>query len=102
MLRAPHEIAGLRLALVEGRVNGSTYSGACACLVGTVANIRAVDYRTLGNGITPNSSRPAERWFLAIHEGSTPENSAVCALTVEWLDEFAGLLATATAAQVSA
>lgn len=97
LLRAPREIAGLRLALAEGRVDGSTYEGACACLVGTIANVRGQIYRELSGGIKPNSSRPAERWFLAIQKGDTPETNQVSKITVEWVDEFVGLLALAVA-----
>jgi len=92
LLRAPKEIEGVRLALVDGRVNGSTYSGECACLVGTIGNVRGVEYDNLGNGITPNSSRPAEQWFMMIKQGDTPENNHASKLAIEWLDEFKKLL----------
>ncbi len=98
LLRAPREIDGLRDALVGGRVDGSTYFGECACLVGTIAKVRDVNYAELGNGITPNSSRPAEQWFMSIGKGDTPENNSVSRLTVEWVDEFLGLLAAARVA----
>ena len=98
LLRATHEVSGLRAALVTGKVDGSTYEGACACLVGTIANVRgATNYRELGNGLKPNSSRPAERWFLAIKRGDTPETSPISKITVEWLDEFVTLLNAAKA-----
>ena len=42
LIRAPREVAGLRAALVGGKVDGSTYQGSCACLVGSIANIRGV------------------------------------------------------------
>ena len=90
LLRAPKEIAGLRAALVEGRIDGSTYEGACSCLVGTLAQVRGVRYQEMG--FSPDSSRPAERWFMAIKKGDTPENNVVSKITVEWLDEFVGLL----------
>jgi hypothetical protein len=96
LIRAPREIAGLREALVAGRVDGSTYEGACACFVGTISNVRGVSYESLGNGIKPNSSRPAERWFMSIRKGDTPETNQVSRVTVEWIDEFVGLLAMAT------
>ncbi len=99
LLRAPAEVAGLRAALIAGKVNGSTYKGDCACLVGTIANVRGVECYGLGNGIRPDSSRPIERWFLAITEGDTPETNQVSKIVVEWLDEFVELLAAATKAQ---
>ncbi|MFM9928181.1 pentapeptide repeat-containing protein [Variovorax sp. H27-G14] len=97
LLRAPHEIAGVRAALVEGRVDGSTYSGECACLVGTIANVRQADYSELGNGLKPSSSRPAEQWFMGIRKGDTPETNQASKLAVEWLDELVGLLMLAKA-----
>ena len=71
---APDEVGGLLQALWSGKVNGSTYSGSCACLVGTIANIRGCDYTDL-IGLKPNSSRPAETWFLQIKTGDTPVTS---------------------------
>ena len=96
LLRAPNEIAGLRAALVAGKVDGSTYEGTCSCLVGTIANVRGTGYCDLGNGIKPDSSRPAERWFMGIRKGDTPETNQISAITVGWLDEFVALLTLAT------
>jgi hypothetical protein len=84
---APNEVEGVLKALQEGRVNGSTYSGECACLVGTIANIRNCDYRELAV-IEPNSDRPAERWFMAIRTGDTPENHPITKITAEWVQEY--------------
>jgi Pentapeptide repeats (8 copies) len=95
LLRAPNEAAGVRAALVAGRVDGSVYEGECACLVGTIGKVRGVAFDELGNGIKPDSARPAEQWFMSINRGDTPENSQVVAITVEWIDEFLGLLAAA-------
>ena len=96
LLRAPREIAGLRAALLAGRVDGSTYEGECACLVGTIAHVRGGQYDALGNGLKPDSNRPIEQWFMSIRKGDTPETNSVSRITVEWLDEFVGLLASAT------
>jgi uncharacterized protein YjbI with pentapeptide repeats len=93
LLSSPFEIAGLRLALIEGRVDGSTYKGDCACLVGTIANIRHENYEDIG--IKPDSSRAAERWFMGIKKGDTPETNQISKITVEWLDEFTSKLAYA-------
>lgn len=85
---ARSEVPGLLKALKEGRVDGSTYEGDCACLVGTIANIRGVDYKYL-NGIKPDLDRPAEYWFLAIRKGDTPESNPIAKITLEWIEEFA-------------
>jgi hypothetical protein len=102
LLRAPREVAGLRAALIAGRVDGSTYEGECACLVGTIAHVRGGQYNALGNGLAPNSSRPIERFFMSIRKGDTPETSQASAVVVGWLDEFVALLAAAQTPQAAA
>ncbi|HWL53838.1 MAG TPA: hypothetical protein VNQ90_15470, partial [Chthoniobacteraceae bacterium] len=87
LLNAPAEVAGLKAALIAGEVDGSTYFGDCCCLVGTLARVSGVAHDDIP-GITPDASRPAERWFLAIRKGNTPENNAVAKLTLEWIEEF--------------
>lgn len=62
---APAEVPAVLAALKEGRVNGSAYSGECACLVGTIANARHCDYESIP-GLRPDARRPAEQWFLGI------------------------------------
>ncbi|MGL6121719.1 MAG: hypothetical protein ACRC1W_01520 [Shewanella sp.] len=81
------EVAGLRLALVEGRIDGSFYEGECACLVGTIANVRGVSYKQL-KGIDVDPASPAERFFLAIQKGDTPEANPFSAVVISWIDEF--------------
>jgi hypothetical protein len=95
LLRAPREVPALRAALMAGGVDGSTYEGECACLVGTIANARHANHRELGAGLKPDSSRPAERFFLAIRKGDTPDTNGAAKIAVEWIDEFAGLMAAA-------
>jgi uncharacterized protein YjbI with pentapeptide repeats len=77
----PQEVAGLLKALQEGRINGSSYEGKCACLVGTIANIKEIDYQQIPH----DSSRPAEVWFLNIRQGHTPENSVTAKITQDWI-----------------
>jgi hypothetical protein len=81
------EISGLKTALIEGKVDGSAYEGACACLVGTIANIRRENYKEMLD-IIPNAWRPAERFFTNIHKGNTPSNSAIGAIVLAWIEEF--------------
>ena len=91
LLHAIPEVQGLRDALVAGKVDGKVYEGECACLCGTIANLRHVTYEELP-GIKPDSSSPAERWFMGIAEGDTPETNQVSKLTVEWIDDFMSLI----------
>jgi hypothetical protein len=86
---AKHEVTELYKALLSGRIDGSTYTGECACLVGTIANIRHEDHKSLGINLRPDSSRPAEIWFLNIRKGDTPENNAVSAIVKDWTTKFA-------------
>jgi hypothetical protein len=62
------EVPGLISAIKEGRIDGSVYSGECACLKGTLANIKGVSVNTFEQDI----SQPAEQWFLMIRKGDKP------------------------------
>ena len=88
--QAPVEVAGLRAALVEGRVDGSCYEGECACLVGTIANVRGCPIDELD--LPQLSSRPAEQWFIPIRPGGKPgddsEGGFRSKLAVEWIDAW--------------
>jgi uncharacterized protein YjbI with pentapeptide repeats len=81
----PSEAHGLRQALLAGKVDGSAYEGECACLVGTVANLKQCPYTAMPL-LKPNSSRPIERFFLNIRPGDIPGNSLAAQLVLEWID----------------
>ena len=85
------EIPSLRQSLIDGKINGTCYEGECACLVGTIAIIRKCDYGLL-EGIKPDGSRPAEKWFYGIKTGDKPEDNYYSRMALEWLDEFQGLI----------
>ena len=84
---SPVEIPGLRKAIVEGRIDGSTYEGECACLVGTIANVKGCNYQKLET-VKANSNRPAEQFFMNIKKGDKPEKNQFSKLALGWLDEF--------------
>ena len=84
---SPLEVHGLIEALKNGKIDGSTYTGNCACLVGTIANVAHVDYNSLPN-LKPDASRMAEVWFLNIKEGDTPENSWWAKTALEWIEAW--------------
>lgn len=92
LLRARGEVGELLDALRAGKIDGSVYEGECACLVGTIANVRGVSYDNLGHGLDPDADRPAERWFWAIRPGDTPTTSQVAKITEGWIVEFLGLI----------
>ena len=84
---AGREVPALIDALKNGRVDGSTYTGACACLVGTIANVRGVYY----GQIEHDSHRPIERFFMGIKEGDTPETNPASKIAVEWAEAWLAL-----------
>ena len=83
---APHEVPGLIAAIVEGRVDGSVYTGECACLLGTIANVRGCSVDRLG--IEKDSSRPAEVWFMSLKPGHKSSNSQNVAIALGWICEW--------------
>ena len=85
--RVPDEVAGLLAKLRAGEIDGSCYEGACACFVGTVANLRGVRFDSMAD-LAPSASSPTERWFLAIRRGVTPDNHPVAAITDDWICEW--------------
>ncbi len=88
---APAEVAALRETMVNGKNEGSTYSGPCSCLCGTIAAKHGIDVDALGDelGIHPNASRPAEQWFIAIQEGDRPLD--VSDESIDWKEESEGV-----------
>jgi hypothetical protein len=79
------EVPALITALREGKVDGSTYSGPCACLVGSLENAGA-------KGLPHAPESPAERWFSPISKGDLPtgtnEGSFRARVALEWAEEF--------------
>ena len=84
---APNEVLGLLGMLRAGKIDGTCYEGECACLIGTIANIRHCSYKKLGD-LTPNASRAAERWFLALRPECTPQLHPVARITERWILEW--------------
>ena len=84
--QAPAEVPGLLAALRAGKVDGSTYQGACACLVGTIAN----------------PQRPAERFFLLIREGDTPDTNQAAGIAEGWIAGWLERMAAAFGAKEAA
>ena len=83
----PVEVPVLLDKIEAGLIDGSVYEGECCCLVGTIAVARGCGYQEM-EGLKPDASRPAERWFLAIRRGDTPDRSQVAAITVGWIEEW--------------
>ncbi len=81
------EVEGLKQSLIDGKVDGSSYEGECACLVGTIANVCNKKYDSLSI-LKPDSSRPAEIFFMFIEKGDTPKKSKWSKFAVQWIDEW--------------
>ena len=92
VLKLPGELEALRDTILAGKIDGSTYSGACRCLAGTLAHS---DPKYAGGciiaceGLTfeTNASSPRERFFTMIHPGNTPKNNAASKIALEWTNE---------------
>jgi uncharacterized protein YjbI with pentapeptide repeats len=84
----PAEVPGLRHALLEGRIDGGVYHGSCACLIGTLAQVRGCSAYDLDLLIALDSTRPSERWFHALCPGDTPTTSAIARITLAWIDTW--------------
>jgi len=81
------EVPGLIQAVEKGRINGQVYDGACACLVGTIANFRGQNPERL-DGIETNIDSPIEMFFLNIEESNNPYNHEVSRVVHTWLKEW--------------
>ena len=86
---AKPEVISLYDSIMRGKIDGTKYEGECACLKGTIANIKKCNYRDLKNGLKPDADSISERWFLAILEGDTPQSNQVAKITEEWMLEWA-------------
>jgi hypothetical protein len=97
--KLPGEVPYLRLAVIEGRIDGSVYYGECACLKGTLAR-KAVGftlqttsevmvYLRIALGIRCSlAESQAEQFFYHIEKGDTPATNPYAAVVLHWLDEF--------------
>ncbi len=86
---APTEAPAVLAALEAGKVDGSTYDGECACLVGTMEHAAQNSSRLdVLAQIPRDASRPAEVFFQRIRPGDTPSNSPDAALASVWVREF--------------
>ncbi len=72
------ELPEFRKKLIAGEIDGTQYSGECACLIGTMGNLdggidkvcKTIPFYEKG---THNAG---ESWFLNIHKGDKPEDNA--------------------------
>jgi uncharacterized protein YjbI with pentapeptide repeats len=91
LLRAAPEIDNLKKSLVEGKIDGSTYEGECACLCGTLEKSNSSEIRQRIHGLR-NPSRPIERFFSLIRPNDTPENNEAAKIVIKWIEEFEQLI----------
>ena len=82
------EVPALLAALRAGEVDGSTYKGSCACLVGTLANAAGVDLDASQPEWEKDHRRPAEMFFTAIRSGDRPETNAAAKAAEGWIVDW--------------
>ena len=56
--------------------------------MGTIAKVKRCDV----SQVIQDAGSPAERWFLQIQEGQTPENHGPSRMALEWIEEFEALV----------
>ena len=88
LLRAIPEIPMLKDAIKNGKIDGSTYEGECACLCGTIEK----SDRFLSQCNMRDADRPIERFFAGISAGDTPESNHFSKTALEWVEEFEGYI----------
>jgi hypothetical protein len=84
---APNEVPELLAALHAGLVDGSTYIGECACLVGTLEKAAGVSHGGI-DGLRIDASSLAESWFAGIRKGDTPATNRMAEIAGEWIEEW--------------
>ena len=91
ILKLPNEIEAFRASLVAGKIDGSTYSGECACLAGTLARqVGEEQGEDIDCGkftFRAEANAPREKWFLMIKQGDTPETNQAAKIALGWIDE---------------
>lgn len=89
VLRENRDIAsGFRERIVAGKVDGTSYTGECCCVLGHFSQERRVPHN-MTPGWKPYN--PIEQFINNIREGDTPENSPWSAKLLEWTDGFLGV-----------
>ncbi len=94
LLHGIKEISFLKQNIINGKIDGSTYDGDCACLSGTLANAarfnngKNEDKRIESIMNCRDSSRPIEVFFMGIKKGDTPDTNQFSKLALEWVEEF--------------
>ena len=87
------ELPELRKLLVAGKVDGRTYVGECACLIGSLAKIKKMDQIKVCEYIryyTPGLHNPGEQWFWNIQIGDTPDKNEFAAHALKLIDSVLG------------
>jgi hypothetical protein len=87
---APWEAESVRLAVIQGKVDGRTYGGECCCVKGIIAQNLGIETSQINRfyGIMPDAHSPMEEFLYNIVPGDTPETSAYSKFILDCLDEF--------------
>ena len=89
LVKGIKEVNFLRQNIIEGKIDGSTYDGECACLSGTLEHGAGKNKDRVKSIMDcRDSERPIERFFLGIKKGDTPGTNQISKIVLEWVDEF--------------
>lgn len=81
---APNEVAKLIQVIKGGGIHGAVYSGVCACLVGSIANLRNVAVSTM----LKDAYRPAERFVLSIERNMIPSSHQQSKILLDFCNKW--------------
>ena len=83
------EVPYLKQSIIDGKVDGSTYEGDCACLVGTLAHGKDTDKVCESIPFyVKGIHNMGETFFLNIKKGDTPENNEFSAHVLKLIEMF--------------
>ncbi len=79
------EVPGLRQKIIEGKIDGTQYTGECCCLIGSLGNKKAVSCIPYYEKGLHNAG---EQLFWQIRKGDTPETNQFSKIALDLCDEF--------------
>jgi hypothetical protein len=86
----PQEAEYVQRMLVEGKIEGGTYTTdrGCSCLFGTIGRVKAMRYDEILKTARSFKGQNVERLFLLIFPGDTPATNKSAAIAFVLIEEW--------------
>jgi len=81
----PNEVAGLRQKIIEGKIDGTQYTGECCCLIGSLGDDKAISKIPYYKKGLHNYG---EQLFYQIRKGDCPETNQFSKIALAMCNEF--------------